>query len=145
MRPRITAPSIMSRTLRHLHGTNFEEIQRIHRRPGHSHYLMRHLASRECDTLSVIDAARQDDFYSPIIEVRSFYEAYPREISVNESWNDCQATFGYQLETLPSHGTKAEVCPHWLPNGSTATEALQLECNAKDFTSVVSYYFKASA
>ena len=57
-----------------------------------------------CGTLSVIDAARQDDFYSLMLAVRSFYEAYSREISVNESWDDCQAIFGYQLETLHSHG-----------------------------------------
>lgn len=53
--------------------------------------------------MSVIDAARQDDFHSLMIAVRSFYETYSREISVNESWDDCQATFGYQLETLRSH------------------------------------------
>ena len=90
-----------SRAFRHLHDTNFEEIQHIDRRPGDSHNLMCHLAS---GILSVIDAARQDDFYSPIIEVPSFYEVYLRKISVNGSWNDCQVTFGYQLETLPTHG-----------------------------------------
>ena len=51
---------------------------------------------------SVIDAGRQDDFYSLMIAVQSFYEAYSREVSVNESWDDCQASFGYQLETLRS-------------------------------------------
>lgn len=89
-----------SRAFRHLHDTNFEEIQHIDRRLGDSHNLMYHLAS---GILSVIDAARQDDFYSPIIEVLSFYDAYLRKISVNGSWNDCQAIFSYQLETLPSH------------------------------------------
>ena len=60
-----------SRAFRHLHDTNFEEIQHIDRRSGDSHNLMCHLAS---SILSVIDAARQGDFYSPIIEVPSFYE-----------------------------------------------------------------------
>ena len=39
-----------------------------------------------------------------MIAVRLFYKAYSREISANEPWDDCQATFGYQLETLRSHG-----------------------------------------
>ena len=80
---------------------------------------MCHLARRSCGTLSVFDVARQDDFYPPIIEVRSFYVAYPREISLNESWNNCQATFGYQLETLPSRGR-----PRFDPTGCQM-EALQ--------------------
>ena len=98
----------ISRAFRHLHDTNFEEIQHIDRRPGDSHNLMCHLAS---SILSVIDAAKQDDFYSPIIEAPSFYEAYfkLRKISVNGSWNDCQVTFGYQLETLPTHGRSGSV------------------------------------
>ena len=90
-----------SQAFRHLHDTNFEEIQHIDRRTGDSHNLMCHLAS---SILSVIDAAKQDDLYSPIIEVPSFYEAYLRKISVIGSWNDCQVTFGYLLETLPTHG-----------------------------------------
>ena len=52
----------------------------------------------------MIDADRQDDFYSLMIAVRSFYEAYSRETSANDPWDDCQVTFGYQLETLRSHG-----------------------------------------
>ena len=65
---------------------------------------MSHLVSRACGTLTVIDADTQDDFCFLVIAVQSFYEAYSREISANESWDDCQATFGYQLETLRSHG-----------------------------------------
>ena len=43
-------------------------------------------------------------FYSLMLAVWSFYEACSREISVNKSWDDCQAPFGYQLETLRSQG-----------------------------------------
>ena len=95
-------PSIISQARRHLHDTNFEVIQCIHRRLGDCLYLMNHLVSRACGILTVIDADRQDDFYSLMIAVRSFCEAYLGEISANESWDDCQATFGYQQETQRS-------------------------------------------
>ena len=39
---------------------------------------------------------------------------------MHESWNDCQATFGYQLETLPSHGR-----PWFVLTGCQMDEALQ--------------------
>ena len=125
-----------SRAFRHLHDTHFEEVQHIDRRPGDSHNLMCHLAS---GILSVIDAARQDDFYSPIIEVPSFYEAYLRKISVMERLS---SYIRLSVENT-TYSWKAEVCPHWLPNRSTATEALQLECNGKGFKSVVSFNFSS--
>ena len=95
-------PSIISQARRHLHDTNFEVIQSIHKRLGDCLYLMSHLVSRAYGSLTVINADGQDDYYSLMIAVRSFYAAYSREISANESWDDCQATFGYQLETLQS-------------------------------------------
>ena len=90
----------------------------------------------------MIDADRQDDFYSLMKAVRSFYEAYSREIPANETWDDCQATFGYQLETLRSHGR-----PRFVLTGRQM-EALQQRHYswreiAQEFKSVVSYYFKA--
>ena len=78
-------PSIISQARRNLHDTNFEVIQRIHRRLGNCLYLMSHLVSRACGTLTVIDVDREDDFYSLMIAVRSFYEAYSRKISANKS------------------------------------------------------------
>ena len=66
---------------------------------------MNHLVSRACNSSSVIDADRQDDLYSPMTAVRSFYDAYSSNISVDDSWQDRHAAVCYQLETMRSHGS----------------------------------------
>ena len=98
-------PGIISQARRHLHDTEFEVIERIHRRLGDSLSLVNHLVSRACDASSALNADRQDDFCSLMTAVQSFYEAYSINTSANESLDDRQATVGYlQLETLRSHG-----------------------------------------
>ena len=97
-------PGIISQARRHLHDTQLEVIERVHRRLGDSLYLLNHLVSRACNSWSTINADRQDDFYSLMTAVRSFYDAYSNKISVDDSWEDRQAAVCYQLETMRSHG-----------------------------------------
>ena len=97
-------PGIISQAHRHLHDTQLEVIERIHRRLGDSLFLVNHLVSRGCNSSSAIDADRQDDFYSLMTAVRSFYDAYSSKITVDDSWEDRLSAVCYQLETIRSRG-----------------------------------------
>ena len=97
-------PGIISQARRHLHDTQLEVIERIHRRLGDSLFLVNHLVSRACNSSSAIDADRQDDFYSLMTAVRSFYDAYSSKITVDDSWEDRLSAVCYQPETIRSRG-----------------------------------------
>ena len=92
-------PGIISQARRHLHDTQQEVIERIHRRLGDSLFFGE--PSRKSGS-SAIDADRQGDLYSLMAAVRSFYDAYSSKIAVDDSWEDGLAVVCYQLETIRS-------------------------------------------
>ena len=94
----LTGPSTPTRYSARSNRTYSQETR------GQSFFLVNQLVCRACNSSSAIDADRQDDFYSLMTAVRSFYDAYPSKITVDDSWEDRLSAVCYQPETIRSRG-----------------------------------------